>query len=84
MSRLRTARPAERAAAARILARGIGLPFMAGAACVLGFAPLYAWSVPIVALALLFYVLADSGSALQAALSGFAFGLGCLLVGVSR
>ncbi|MGE5616008.1 MAG: apolipoprotein N-acyltransferase [Bacillota bacterium] len=66
-----------------MLVRGLGLPLVAGALCVLGFAPFYAWPVSIVALALLFHVLADSGSPLQAALSGFAFGLGCFLTGVS-
>ena len=67
----------------RVLARGLGIPLVAGALCVFGFAPFHAWPVPIVALAVLFYVLAGSGSPLQAALSGFAFGLGLFLGGVS-
>lgn len=68
---------------AALLARGILLPALAGAAAVLGFAPFYAWPVPIVSLAVLFYVWERSGSPLQAAISGFAFGLGFFLAGVS-
>ena len=74
--------PAQRSAA-RVLARGLALPFVAGAACVFGFAPFYAWPVPIAMLAILFHVIGTSGSALRAALSGFAFGLGLFLAGVS-
>ena len=69
--------------AARILARGLALPSVSGAACVLAFAPFYAWPVALAGLALLFGVWERSGSALQAALSGFAFGLGYFLSGVS-
>jgi apolipoprotein N-acyltransferase len=69
--------------AGRIVARGLLLPVAAGAACVFGFAPFYAWPVPIAAFAALFAVWAHSGSKLQAALSGFAFGLGYFLAGVS-
>jgi apolipoprotein N-acyltransferase len=72
-----------RTTAARILARGLLVPALAGAACVLGFAPFYAWPVPIAALALLFAVWSGSGTARQAALSGYAFGLGFFLAGVS-
>ncbi len=72
-----------RSAAARAVARGLLLPLAAGALSILGFAPLYWWPVPILALALLFHTWAGSGSALQAALSGFAFGLGYFLAGVS-
>jgi apolipoprotein N-acyltransferase len=71
------------ATTAMVLARGLLLPALAGAACVLGFAPFYAWPVAIVALAVLFWVWADSGTARQAALSGYAFGLGFFLAGVS-
>ncbi len=67
----------------RTLFVGLALPLAAGAACVLGFAPFYGWPVPIVALAVLFLVWQQSGSPLQAALSGFAFGLGYFLAGVS-
>jgi apolipoprotein N-acyltransferase len=69
--------------AGRIVARGLLLPLLAGAACVLGFAPFHAWPVPIVALAVLFHVWARSGSPRQAWLSGYAFGLGLFLTGVS-
>jgi apolipoprotein N-acyltransferase len=75
-------RPAARTDAA-LLAWGIVLPALAGAAAVLGFAPFYAWPVPIAALAVLFLAWSRSGSALQAALSGFAFGLGLNVAGVS-
>ena len=73
--------PARRDAA--LLAWGIALPAAAGAAAVLGFAPFYAWPLPIAALAVLFLAWARSGSALQAAISGFAFGLALNLAGVS-
>jgi len=69
--------------AVRALAFNLALPLAAGAACVFGFAPFYAWPIPVLALAALFAVWSRSGSALQAALSGFAFGLGYFLAGVS-
>src|SRR5204863_2907749 len=47
------------------------------------FAPFYAWPVPILALAALFHVWTTSATARQAALSGYAFGLGYFLAGVS-
>jgi apolipoprotein N-acyltransferase len=71
------------AAAARSVAVGIVLPLAAGAACVLGFAPFYLWSVPIVAIALLLHAWTRSLTPRQAALSGLAFGLGYFLAGVS-
>ncbi len=77
-------RPAPaRLAAARILALGIVAPALAGALAVLGFAPFYAWPVPIVSLAFLFAAWERSVTARQAALSGYAFGLGFFLAGVS-
>ena len=75
--------PPAREPAARTLARGLLVPLVAGAACVFAYAPFYAWPAAIVALAVLFAVWSASGSALQAALSGFAFGLGCFIAGVS-
>ena len=75
--------PPAKGTAARVLARGLGLPLVAGAACVFGFAPFYAWPVPIVMLAILFHLVATSGTALRAGLTGFAFGLGYFLAGVS-
>ncbi|HUP28783.1 MAG TPA: apolipoprotein N-acyltransferase [Usitatibacter sp.] len=59
------------------------LPLLAGAAGVLGFAPFYIWPAPILAMAVLLGTWQASGSPLQAALSGFAFGLGLFLAGVS-
>ena len=75
--------PPAATSAARILARGLAAPAAAGAACVFGFAPFQAWPVPLAGLAVLFAVWSRSGSPLQAALSGFAFGLGYFLAGVS-
>jgi apolipoprotein N-acyltransferase len=69
--------------ASALLAWGIGLPAAAGAAAVLGFAPFYAWPVSIASLAVLFLAWSRSGTALQAAISGYAFGLGLNLAGVS-
>ena len=69
--------------AVRILAIGLLVPLLAGAACVSGFAPFYAWPVPIAGLAALFFAWTRCTSAVQAALSGFAFGLGYFLTGVS-
>jgi apolipoprotein N-acyltransferase len=73
-----TARPA-----AAVLAWGLALPAVAGAVAVFGFAPFYAWPVPIASLAVLFLAWGRSGSPKQAALSGYAFGLGLNLAGVS-
>ena len=75
--------PPPTVSAVRSLAIGLALPLAAGAVCVLAFAPFYAWPVAIVALAALFFVWSRSGSPRQAALSGFAFGLGYFLTGVS-
>jgi apolipoprotein N-acyltransferase len=75
--------PPTGSAAARRLALRLGVPLVAGAASVAGFAPFYAWPVPIAALAALFLVWRASGSPLQAALSGLVFGLGYFLAGVS-
>ena len=69
--------------AARVLAWGVALPAVAGAASVFGFAPFGAWPVPIACLAALFLAWSRSGSPLQAAITGFAFGLGLNLAGVS-
>jgi apolipoprotein N-acyltransferase len=74
---------AGRPAAAALLAWGLALPALAGAATVLGFAPFYAWPVPVACLAVLFLAWGRSVTARQAALSGYAFGLGLNLAGVS-
>src|SRR5207248_1673661 len=55
----------------------------AGAACVFGFAPFYAWPVPLLALAVLFALWRSAASPWRAALAGYAFGLGYFLVGTS-
>ena len=65
------------------LAAGLLLPLAAGAMCVAGFAPFYAWPLPVAALAALLFAWTRSGSPLQAFLSGYAFGLGLFLGGVS-
>ena len=83
MTPLRGAPPITPAARLVALGLGLGLPLAAGAASVLGFAPVGVWSVPILALAALFAVWARSGSPRQAWLSGYAFGLGYFLAGVS-
>lgn len=80
-----TSRPAppSRSAAVRVVALGLLAPLAAGALCVLGFAPFYWWPVPVLGLAVLFHAWTHSGSPLQAALTGFAFGLGYYLAGIS-
>jgi len=69
--------------AARVVALGLALPLAAGASCVFAFAPFYAWPMAIVSLAILFATWTVSGSPRQAWLSGYAFGLGEFLAGVS-
>ena len=59
------------------------VPAVAGAACVLGFAPFYWWPVPILALAVLFLSFERAATPRRAALAGYAFGLGYFLAGVS-
>ena len=68
---------------ARLLARHLVVPLAAGAICVAGFAPFYFFPAPLVGLALLFAAWRHSESPRQALLSGFAFGLGYFLAGVS-
>ena len=59
------------------------VPAIAGAACVLGFAPFYWWPVPIFALAALFAAIERASTPRRAALAGYTFGLGYFLAGVS-
>ena len=59
------------------------VPAIAGAACVLGFAPFYFWPAPILALAALFLAFERAATPRRAALAGYAFGLGYFLAGVS-
>jgi apolipoprotein N-acyltransferase len=67
----------------RALAIGIVLPFVAGAFAVGGFAPFYLWPLPLLSVGVLFFAWQASGSPLQAGLTGFAWGLGYFLTGVS-
>ena len=69
--------------AARALARDIALPFAAGAMAVAGFAPFYVWQLPLAAFAALFFAWSRAASKGRAALSGYVFGLGLFLAGVS-
>jgi apolipoprotein N-acyltransferase len=71
-----------RSAAVRVVARGLIIPLVAGALCVLGFAPFYWWPVPVLGVAVLMHAWGHSGSPLQASLTGFAFGLGYYLAGI--
>jgi len=75
--------PPESRRAARIVALGLLVPLAAGALCVFGFAPFYLWPLSLVGVAALFFTWSRSGSPRQAALSGYAFGLGYFLAGVS-
>jgi len=63
--------------------RVAALPALAGAVSVAGFAPVHAWPLPMLGLAVLFHAWSRSARARSAALSGFAFGLGYFLTGVS-
>jgi apolipoprotein N-acyltransferase len=63
--------------------RRISIPFLAGAVAVAGFAPLHFWPLPMLALAVLFHAWTRSPTPRSAALSGFAFGIGFFLTGVS-
>ena len=59
------------------------LAFLLGAVTVLGYAPYYMFPLPVVTLAGLFYLWSQAASLRTAALTGFAYGLGLLLVGAS-
>jgi apolipoprotein N-acyltransferase len=54
-----------------------------GAATVLGFAPFDLFPLPVLSLALLFWLWRRAGGARRAAMLGYAWGLGCFLAGVS-
>ncbi len=56
---------------------------LAGAATVTGFAPWYAFALPVLALIFLIVIWRRAASAYEAGLAGFAFGLGFFLAGVS-
>lgn len=57
--------------------------FLLGAATVAGYAPFYYYPLPVIALAGLFYLWSRAASPRAAAITGFAFGLGLFLTGVS-
>ena len=59
------------------------IAFLLGALTVTGFAPFHLFPVPIITLALLFYLWRSSATPLRAALLGFCFGLGLFGAGVS-
>ena len=59
------------------------LAALAGAACVFGFAPYYAWPVPMLALCVPFLAWSRAATPRKAFASGYAFGLGFFLTGVS-
>lgn len=65
-----------------MIVRALLAPLVAGAGGVLAFAPFHAWPAALAALAVLFATWRASGSAREAALSGFAFGLGYFHAGV--
>lgn len=58
------------------------LAALAGAACVFGFAPFYAWPIPMLALCVPFLAWSRATSARSAFASGYAFGLAFFLMGV--
>lgn len=64
-------------------ALALAAAFAAGAAAVAGFAPLYWWPVPIASLVVLFWPWVLGKSEAGAFATGYAFGLGMFLVGVS-
>ncbi|MEQ1525819.1 MAG: apolipoprotein N-acyltransferase [Gallionella sp.] len=59
-----------------------GIAFLAGVACVLGFAPFAIYPLSAITLAVLFYWWRNSESATHAAKIGFVFGLGLFCVGI--
>ena len=59
------------------------LAFVLGAVTVVGYAPYYMFPLPVVTLAGLIYLWSQAATPRTAALTGFAFGLGLFLFGVS-
>ena len=59
------------------------LPFVLGSVTVAGFAPFYFFALPVATLAVLFHLWQRAASARAAAVTGFAFGLGLFVSGVS-
>ena len=60
-----------------------GAALVAGATCVLGFAPFYFWLVPVASLAVQAWLIDQAASPRRAAVLGFCFGLGYFLTCVS-
>ena len=58
------------------------LPFVLGAASVLGFAPFYLYPISIIAISVLFYIWQHCETTKQAALTGFMYGLGLFATGI--
>ena len=65
------------------LAWGLLLAFAAGAATVFGYAPFHVALLPLATLAALFWLWQRSGTPREAALVGFAFGMGLFGIGIS-
>ncbi len=66
----------------RILTSRYSIAFLSGALSVLGFAPFNLFPVPVLALAVLFWLWGRVERPAQAALLGFVFGMGLLCVGI--
>ncbi len=67
----------------RILTSPLLIAFVAGAVAVLGFAPFGIFPLPLIALAVLFWLWSQAERPAQAAWIGFAFGMGLFCVGIS-
>lgn len=63
--------------------RHFAIPFVGGALCMLGFAPIGWFLVPLFSFAVLFAIWAQCGTGKAAVAAGFSFGLGLFLGGVS-
>ncbi len=66
----------------KLLNKKYGIALLAGAACVLGFAPFGFYPISVVALAVLFTLWCNIESPASAAKIGFTFGLGLFCVGI--
>ena len=71
------------ATARSLFTRHSSLAFVLGAAAVAGYAPFYLFPLPVLALAGLLYFWSQAPTARAAAVTGFSFGLGLFLFGVS-
>ena len=73
----------KRSAVRRVAFPSLLLSLLAGAAAVAGFAPFELWPLPVLSLAVLFGQLSRTASVRTGFLTGFAWGLGFFLTGVS-